>query len=173
MYEGAPTAADVLFLLSGAAPNREHKRVCVDSGAARSACPPSYAADVPVSPATNKLSFQTASGEILEHYGSKMVPYDLGGLGNLGINYEVTDVCGPVASVSSMNDAGLTVVFTPGGSWVSGEAPTRPTKCVDMVREQRTFWLDAPWSTATEPTHLMPLRQEQAVAVAPQCPPVA
>ena len=172
--EVATTSSDevvTIFMLSDAVPSREHKRVCVDSGAARSACPPSYAADVPVSPAAIKLSFQTASGEILEHYGSKKVPYDLGGLGNLGINYEVTDVCGPVASVSSMNDAGLTVVFTPSGSWVSGEAPIRPTKCVDMVREQRTFWLDAPWSTDKEPTHLMPLRQEQAVAVAPQCPP--
>ena len=36
------------------------------------------------------------------------------------INYEVTDVCGPVASVSSMNDARYAVVFSP-----EGGLPTR------------------------------------------------
>ena len=112
-----------LFMLSDTAPHRKHQRVCVDSGAARSACPQDYAMDRPMVPSSNKLAFQTASGEILESYGSKTVPYDLGDFGQLCINCEVTDVDGPVAAVASMNDAGLTVVFTPEGSWVSIEAP--------------------------------------------------
>ena len=103
-FEDAPQVSDdeaatasseevvTIFKLSGATPSSGHERVCVDSGAARSACPPSYAAGVPVSPATNKLSFQTASGEILEHYGSKTIPYDLGGLGNLGINLSLIHI---------------------------------------------------------------------------------
>jgi hypothetical protein len=87
----------------------------------------------------------------------------------LGINYEATDVSGPVAAVSSINVAGLTVVFTPKGSWVTNEAPPRPQERVDMVREQRTFWLEAPRSSAVAETpHLMPLRcHEQDAAAAP------
>ena len=155
-----------LFMLNDTTAPPGHHRVCVDSGAARSACPKSYAADRPTVPSSRQLAFQTASGEILDHYGTKMVPYDLGNFGHLGINYEVTDVNGPVAAVSSMNDSGLTVVFTPNGSWVSNEAPPRPTERVDMVREQRTFWLDVPRSTESQLSHLMPLRQEQAAAPA-------
>ena len=156
-----------LFILKDATAPQGHHRVCVDSGAARSACPQSYAADRPTVPSSRQLAFQTASGEILDHYGSKMVPYDLGNFGHLGINYEVTDVNGPVAAVSSMNDSGLTVVFTPNGSWVCSEAPPRPTERVDMVRESRTFWLDVPRSAEGQLSHLMPLKLEQAAAPVP------
>ena len=156
-----------LYRLKDTAPPRGHHRVCVDSGAARSACPQSYAADRPTVSSSRQLAFQTASGEILDHYGSKMVPYDLGNFGHLGINYEVTDVNGPVAAVSSMNDSGLTVVFTPNGSWVCSEAPPRPTERVDMVRESRTFWLDVPRSAESQLSHLMPLKLEQAAAPVP------
>lgn len=155
------------FRLKDIAPPRGHHRVCVDSGAARSACPQSYAADRPTVSSSRQLAFQTASGEILDHYGSKMVPYDLGNFGHLGINYEVTDVNGPVAAVSSMNDSGLTVVFTPNGSWVCSEAPPRPTERVDMVRESRIFWLDVPRSVESQLSHLMPLKLEQAAAPVP------
>ena len=72
-----------LFMLSDTAPHRKHQRVCVDSGAARSACPQDYAANRLMVPSSNKLAFQTASGEILESYGSKTVPYDLGDFGQL------------------------------------------------------------------------------------------
>ena len=34
----------------------------------------------------------------------------------VGITCQVTDVEGPVASVSSMNDCGMTVVFSPHGA---------------------------------------------------------
>ena len=40
-----------------------------------------------------------------------------------GITYQVTDVEGPVAAVSSMNDGGMTVVFSPQGAWVCDETP--------------------------------------------------
>ena len=35
----------------------------------------------------------------------------------MGITYQVTDVEGPVAAVSSTNDGGKTVVLSPQGSW--------------------------------------------------------
>ena len=42
------------------------------------------------------------------------------------ITYQVTDVEGPVAAVSSMNDGGKTVVFSPQGTWVCDETPLKP-----------------------------------------------
>ena len=69
----------------------------VDSGAAHSACP-------------FKIQFQTASGELVEHHGEKLVLCTAQD-SVMGITYQVTDVEGPVADVSSMNDGGMTVVF--------------------------------------------------------------
>ena len=54
-----------------------------------------------------KIQFQTASGELLEHHGEKLVPY-MAQDSVMGITYQVTDVEGPVAAVSSMNDGGMT-----------------------------------------------------------------
>ena len=54
------------FMLNDTTAPPGHHRVCVDSGAARSACPKSYAADRPTVPSSRQLAFQTASGEILD-----------------------------------------------------------------------------------------------------------
>ena len=48
-----------------------------------------------------KIQFQTASGELLEHHGEKLVPY-MAQDSIVGITYQVTDVEGPVAAVSSI-----------------------------------------------------------------------
>ena len=56
-----------------------------------------------------KIQFQTASGELLEHHGDKLVPYTAQD-SVMGITYQVTDVEGPVAAVSSVNDGGMTLV---------------------------------------------------------------
>ena len=50
-----------------------------------------------------KIQFQTASGELLEHHGEKNVLY-MAQDSVVEITYQVTDVEGPVAAVSSMND---------------------------------------------------------------------
>ena len=49
--------------------------VMVDTGAARSACPSDYANEHEVRGVQHKIQFQTASGELLEHHGGKLVPY--------------------------------------------------------------------------------------------------
>ena len=97
--------------------NSNVDRVMVDSGAAHSACPSDYANEHEVREVQRKIQFQTASGELLEHHGEKLVPY-MAQDSVMGITYQVTDVEGPVAAVSSMNDGGMTVVFSPQGAWV-------------------------------------------------------
>ena len=105
--------------------NSNVDRVMVDSGAAHSACPSDYANEHEVREVQRKIQFQTASGELLEHHGEKLVPY-MAQDSVMGITYQVTDVEGPVAAVSSMNDGGMTVVFSPQGAWVCDETPLKP-----------------------------------------------
>ena len=81
-------------------------------GAAHNACPSDYANEHEVREVQHKIQFQTASGELLGHH-----PYTAQD-SVMGITYQVTDVEGPVATVSSMNDGHMTVVFAPQGAWV-------------------------------------------------------
>ena len=87
-------------------------RVMVDSGATHSACPFDYENEHEVRETQRKIPFQTASGEHLEHHGEKLVPYTAQ-YSVMGITYQVADVEGQVAAVSSMNDGGIMVVFSP------------------------------------------------------------
>ena len=81
----------------------------------------------------------------------------------MGIMYQVTDVKGPVAAVSSMNDGGMTVVFSPKGAWVCDETPLKPVGCIELKRENRTFWTDLPRADAGNVQRMMGLRREKHV----------
>ena len=48
----------------------------------------------------------------------------------VGITYQVPEVEGPVAAVSSMNDGGMTVVFSPQGARVCEDTPLKPVGCI-------------------------------------------
>ena len=110
----------------------------VDSGAAQSACPFDDANGREIRETQRKIQFQTASGELLEHHGEKLVPYTAQD-SVMGITYQVTDVEDPVAAVSSMNAGGMTVVFSPQGAWVCDETPLKPFGCIELKRENRTL----------------------------------
>ena len=86
-------------------------RVMVDSDAAHSACPSDYAREHEVHEVQRKIEFQTASGELLGHHGEKLVPYKTQD-SVMGITYQINDIEGLVAAVSSMKDGGMTVVFS-------------------------------------------------------------
>ena len=117
-------------------------RVMVDSGgAAHSACPFDYATQHEIRETQRKIQFQTASGELLEHHGEKLVPYTARD-SVMGITCQVIDVEGPVAAVSSMNDGGMTVVFSPQGARACDETPSKLVGCIELKRENRTFWMD-------------------------------
>ena len=142
--------------------NSNVDRVMVDSGAAHSACPSDYANEHEVREVQRKIQFQTASGELLEHHGEKLVPY-MAQDSVMGITYQVTDVDGPVAAVSSMNDGGMTVVFSPQSAWVCDETPLKPAGSIELKRENRTFWMDLPRADSEQVQRMMALRREQPV----------
>ena len=93
----------------------------------------------------HKIQFQTASGELFDHHGEKLVLYMTQDT-IMGITYQVTDVEGPVAAVSSMSDGGMTVVFSPQGAWVCDETPLKPAGSIDLKQENRAFWTELPES---------------------------
>ena len=142
--------------------NSNVDRVMVDSGAAHSACPSDHANEHEVREVQRKIQFQTASGELLEHHGEKLVPY-MAPDSVMGITYQVTDVEGPVAAVASMNDGGMTVVFSPQGAWVCDETPLKPAGSIELKRENRTFWMDLPRADSEQVQRMMALRREQPV----------
>ena len=59
----------------------------------------------------------------------------------MGITYQVIDVEGPVAAVSSMNDGGMTVVFSPQGAWFCDETPLKLIGSIDLKRENQSGWI--------------------------------
>ena len=134
----------------------------IDCGAAHSACPSDYANEHEVREVQRKIQFQTASGELLEHHGEKLVPY-MAQDSVVEITYQVTDVEGPVAAVSSMNDGGKTVVFSPQCTWVCDETPLKPAGGIELKRENRTFWMDLPRADSDQVQRMMALRHEQPV----------
>ena len=142
--------------------NSHVDRVMVDSGAAHSACPSDYANEHEVREVQRKIQFQTASGELLEHHGEKLVPY-MAQESIVGNSYQVTAVEGPVAAVSSLNDSGMTVVFSPQGTWVCDETPLKPAGSIELKRENRTFWMDLPRADSGKVQRMMALRREQPV----------
>ena len=79
------------------------------------------------------------------------------------ITHQVTDVEGPVAAVSSMNDGGMTAVFSPQGARVSDDTPLKPVGCTELKRENRMFWMDMPRADAGNVQRMMALRREQHV----------
>ena len=81
----------------------------------------------------------------------------------MGITYQVIDVEGRVAAVSSMNDGGMTVVFSPQGAWVCDATPLKPVGCIELKRGNRTFWMDLPRADAGNVQRMMALRKEQHV----------
>ena len=121
----------------------------VDSGAAHSACPFDYANEHEIRETQRKIQFQTASGELLEHHGEKLVPC-MAQDSVIGITYQVTGV-------------GMTVVFSRQGAWVCDETPLKLVGCIELKRENRTFWMDLPRVDAENVQRMMALWREQHV----------
>ena len=148
-----------IFALKAGSPT---DRVMVGSGAAHSACPSDLANEHEVREVQHKIRVQTASGQLLEHHGEKLTPYMTQDT-VMGITYQVTDVEGLVAAVSSMNDGRMTVVFSPQGAWVCDETPLKPVGSIALKRENRTFWMDLPRADTGGVQRMMALRREQPV----------
>ena len=103
--------------------------IVVDTGAIRSVCGPQHCPDLPIE-SHGLTKDSVADGSQLRHYGEK-VQLNVG-REDMQISFHVTDVTQPIPGVSSVNDAGAGVEFSPTGA-------TGPPSTVDSRRERS--WL--------------------------------
>ena len=75
--------------------------ILVDTGAATSVAPKSFASDVELSPAPSTLQLTTATGKAVRTYGLKTVYLQSQGL-SLGVTFVIADVVTPLLGLDSM-----------------------------------------------------------------------
>ena len=96
-------------------------KVVMDSGAAESVAPSDMAPWVPIKEPDGSRAGQkyiTASGEVLQNLGEKMVSvYTNEGMSAEG-TFQVADVTRPLCSIARVCDQGNTVVFTSAGGYI-------------------------------------------------------
>jgi len=84
----------------------------VDSGAAVSACPLSYAPEVALAAKGTARALRSVTGAAIEHSGSKAIEYVHENGAPMKVGYEVADVQRPIVAVNNFVDRGMTVVLT-------------------------------------------------------------
>ena len=137
----------------------------VDSGAARSVCPPSHAGHVKAGACKEVLDLVTASGAVIPKHGSKTVGYQLAGGQQFGVHYTVAAVKRPVLSVSSAVDQGTSWVFSPSGSFMVrgdlrvdlGDHPRAP-----LARYGDLFFLEVRYREGSGEALIMPVQAANA-----------
>ena len=117
---------------------------CVDSGAARSVCPPTFGSTFPITDnQRDDTGFQTADGTKVRNLGSRVVS----GLTNSGqrfnMKYAVADIAVALDSVSQICDGGGTVTFTRTGGWIERPGGSRTHFVRDGDTYLREVWIPA------------------------------
>ncbi|CAK0873076.1 unnamed protein product [Prorocentrum cordatum] len=115
--------------------------VMVDSGAARSVCPPSHGAHETLRDLSEHIRLVGASGDDIPCHGERFVTYAKGGH-KIGVDYKVADVKRPVLGVSQAVDKGTSWVFTPSGSYmIPKPIEFSDPDAVPLVRRNDLFYL--------------------------------
>ena len=85
----------------------------IDSGAAVSVAPPSFCPEISVDPSgKSKYKLQSASGQRLQVYGSKVVPIKLAD-SEVKIVFVICEVTQPLVSALDLNNKGIAILLNP------------------------------------------------------------
>ena len=85
----------------------------IDSGAAFSVAPPSFCPEISVYPSDkSKYKLQSASGQRLQVYGSKVVPIKLAD-SEVKIVFVICEVTQPLVSALDLNNKGIAILLNP------------------------------------------------------------
>ena len=115
--------------------------VLVDSGAFNHVCPVEFAEEFPTTPTQNPVGIRTASGQLVKHVGSRLVPVKLTTGEFFWINFQVCEqIRRPILSVSALNDQGIVVCFGQKFSYIKFGTQRRPL-VRQLVRQRRLFYL--------------------------------
>ena len=134
-----------------AAVQRPQTHICIDSGASRSACPFGYASDVTANGTAPPLNSIDESP--IEQRGYKSVHWEkrdsAGDMKRIVSTMVESSVLLPVASVSSLEENGTSVVFSCSGDYYlihQPMPPPSPSSGVSHLKLQKrngTYWLQA------------------------------
>ena len=134
-----------------AAVQRPETHICVDSGASRSECPFGYASHVTAKGTAPPLF--SIDGSSIEQRGYKNVLWEKRDSGaemkKIDSAMVESSVLFPVASVSSLEENGASVVFSCSGDYYSIRQPTPPpsqslgVSCMKLQKRTGTYWLQA------------------------------
>ncbi|CAK0814821.1 unnamed protein product, partial [Prorocentrum cordatum] len=114
--------------------------VMVNSGAARSVCPPSHGAHETLRDLSERIRLVGASGDDIPCHGERFVTYAKDGH-KIGVDYKVADVKRPLG-VSQAVDKGTSWVFTPSGSYmIPKPIEFSDPDAVPLVRRNDLFYL--------------------------------
>ncbi|CAK0873283.1 unnamed protein product, partial [Prorocentrum cordatum] len=136
--------------------------VMVDSGAARSVCPPSHGAHETLRDLSERIRLVGASGDDIPCHGERFVTYTKGGH-KIGVDYKVADVKRPVLGVSQAVDKGTSWVFTPSGSYmIPKPIEFSDPDAVPLVRRNDLFYLKMDrYGEGVKNSLVMPVRGEE------------
>ena len=116
----------------------------VDSGAARSVCPPTHASQFAVKPlddAQRNTGFLTATGKRVQAIGGRTVEGVTQEGKKMKMNYTVAPVRMPLDSVSQICDSGATVIFTKTGGRIVDPSGTETAFVRDKDTYIREMWV--------------------------------
>jgi hypothetical protein len=114
----------------------------MDTGAAQSVAPPSFACHLPLREkfaSRRGAEFQTADGGRIANQGRRSIPSYRQQGKSVVMEYEVTDVVKPLNAVTHICDKGNTVTFTSEGGWIWNEETNNYT---EFGREEGVYVLE-------------------------------
>ena len=117
----------------------------IDSGAARSVCPPSHGPEFGVTPTKSSLrgdGFMTATGKRVANRGGRKVRGTTAEGEGIEMHYAVADgITHALDSVSQICDAGATVTFHRDGGWIEGPSGKKTAFERNGDTYTRTVWV--------------------------------
>ena len=155
---------------AGAAPREvelnaiNDRLVMIDTGAARSVCPPEHGAHAGIRPSSEQIQLVGASGDDITCHGERFVTHKKGWR-SLGVDYKVADVRKPVLGVSQSVDKGTSWIFSPHGCYMI----PRPIECqeadaVPLLRRNDLFYLQVDdFGGREDDAVIMPVHRDEPV----------
>jgi hypothetical protein len=136
--------------------------VMVDSGAARSVCPPNHAAEAGTTACSESVRLVAADGASIPCRGERFVTY-MQGDKSTGVHYKVADVKKPVLGVSQAIDRGASFVFSSDGCFmIQRSIRIDEPDQVPLMRRDDLFYLQTDGvANSSADALIMPLHRDE------------
>ena len=138
VQEGSP--GPVFIMAARGAEDANSDDIMIDSGAARSTCPPGFGGQgACLREPARVLNLRSATNAPIKHLGDATVPLRTSCGRELLADFAVSEVTHPILSVAGLVDKGFTVTFGPDRAAVSRSGVEE----LSLVRRGGLYWLPA------------------------------